>query len=1684
MIPVFGEEMKHMNKPVSSSSRGGGSLIRTRLVSREGIGHGVRLPVGFFAVLFAACACLVFAPVAFAAPSRAYESSFGSLSEPEAVTVDQSTGDVYVVDTGAGTVSRFSSTGAPVEFSATKSNVLSGFVFESNAAQVAVAPAGSPGGTAGDIYVVSSLTDNVAIFDSNGNHVGELNGSGNPDKGFGEPCGVATEASTGAVYVGEYSNHHVWRYTPTTGTVTEADYTGGIETPMEVCNVAAGGGFVYAGNTYGGGELLKYQASAFVPGAPPAPSGTLLDATATAVATDPSNGDVYVDEGERVSVFNSSGTSLYTFGSSTDFGSNSAGVGVMGNNGKAFVADRTAGQVDVFATAANLPPVATTNPASTIHHTDAVLNGHLAPGTDPGGATDPITACRFDWGTDTKYTGGTVPCNEGNSFTTAANVTANLGHLTPGMLIHYRLRIASAASGEATGGDETFTPPPFPLVHPVLATFGAAGSGAGQFSGLRNLALNQSTGDVYVADTGNHRVERFLADGTFVSAFGWGVSDGTAAAQVCTSGCQAGISGSGTGQFNTPVFVAIDNSGGASQGDVYVADTGTNLVQKFDATGKPITTWGGTPAPGQLNGSSSPNGPFGSTESALGEHAIGGIAVDGTGHLDVFDASTRMFQFDENGSLLGEFTTARGSRSKGLAIDNTGNFFKSNGNESVEMFGPTGTDLGQVTSGFSSQAFAVNPASDDLYVASSKAAGEPHPHSIERFSFDGAGRVIQADGTTCTPHIGEPFSGCSPTESFGSADLTEPVGVAVRGSDGRAYVADTASNTIRIFGVQTLEVPTVTLATPTAITGSLATLHAKVDPEGVNVTDCHFDYGTTTAYGQSAPCSPMPGSGSGDVAVSAALSGLQPGAVYHFRIVAVNANGASAGGDQAFTALSTVLTEAASNVGVSEATLNGSVNPEEVAVTSCEFEYGMSTSYGKTAPCATDPGTDNAQTPVSATITGLQLTTTYHYRLRSSSGGGEGHGADLTFTTVSPRDFVGAGLPDGRVYELVTNPDSGDAEVEVYEPEASVYSTQAGVAYSSIATEFPFQASVDGGAVAFAGSPSVGGNEDAGEESGNEYVARRSGDGSWKQTNISPAGFPSGVFEGFSDDLSVGFLDSLEPMAPGVPGFGEPTPQGGNYDILYSASTAADGRHVPLITTLPPYRSRLEFGTFGVGHESLPKGVRQSNSRVLMYAGASADSSHVLFQANDALTPEAEGGSAAHYNAENNLYEYTDGQLRLVNVLPDHSTKANATFGAPNFEKGGGTGAYASPDFSHVISNDGSRIFWTDLNTGHIYVRENGTTTVEISSGGKYWTATPDGSKVFYTNGDLYEYDVETGHTTDLTPGVTVQGVIGTSEDGIYVYYVTAGVDLDLWHNGTTSTIKTLTAHDNGNSEGALNPYGAFFAGDLKPGYGNRMAEVSPDGHGVVFMSTNGEEGEQGKNTGRVDVYDADNGQLYCASCGSPGSQGFVPLTFSNTYLKRWISNDGSRVFFDSKEALVPQDSNGKLDVYEWERPGSGTCKASTTGCIYLLSGGTSGSESYLADASTNGNDVFVVTRAKLLSRDDNELYDLYDVRVGGSEPVSVPQCTGTGCQGLPGAPPIFATPSSVTFEGSGNFAAPAPAMKLKPKPKSKKKAKKKKPKPKHKTRHGGAKKGAKANSGHAGNGRNARRSSGKGGRS
>jgi hypothetical protein len=208
--------------------------------------------------------------------------------------------------------------------------------------------------------------------------------------------------------------------------------------------------------------------------------------------------------------------------------------------------------------------------------------------------------------------------------------------------------------------------------------------------------------------------------------------------------------------------------------------------------------------------------------------------------------------------------------------------------------------------------------------------------------------------------------------------------------------------------------PTVATGEATAVTQTSATLNASVNPNGFEVTECAFEYGTTTAYGSSVPCSSTPGSGTSPVPVSAPITGLGPNTTYHFRIVARNANGTGTGNDQMFTTLPpnppTVATGEATAVTQTSATLNASVNPNGAEVTECTFEYGITSLYGSSAPCSSPPGSGTSPVAVSAPITGLIPNTTYHFRIVARNPNGTSPGSDQTFETpLNPPPTVATG---------------------------------------------------------------------------------------------------------------------------------------------------------------------------------------------------------------------------------------------------------------------------------------------------------------------------------------------------------------------------------------------------------------------------------------------------------------------------------------------------------------------------------------------------------------------------------------------------------------------------------------------------------------------------------------------------
>jgi len=211
---------------------------------------------------------------------------------------------------------------------------------------------------------------------------------------------------------------------------------------------------------------------------------------------------------------------------------------------------------------------------------------------------------------------------------------------------------------------------------------------------------------------------------------------------------------------------------------------------------------------------------------------------------------------------------------------------------------------------------------------------------------------------------------------------------------------------------QSATAPTVTTSPATTITDTAATLNGSVNPNG-SATNYAFQWGPTNGYGHETTLTSA-GSGTTSSSVSATVNGLAPGTTYHFRIIAINDGGTSVGSDQTFATTGTApapstpptaTTGAASNVGQTGATVNGTVNPAGQATTDY-FEYGPTTNYGYETS-ATSGGSGTTDEPASANLTGLASATTYHYRLVAVSPGGTTLGSDQTFTTsAAPQSQV------------------------------------------------------------------------------------------------------------------------------------------------------------------------------------------------------------------------------------------------------------------------------------------------------------------------------------------------------------------------------------------------------------------------------------------------------------------------------------------------------------------------------------------------------------------------------------------------------------------------------------------------------------------------------------------------------
>jgi hypothetical protein len=1375
--------------------------------------------------------------------------------------------------------------------------------------------------------------------------------------------------------------------------------------------------------------------------------------------------------------------------------------------------------------------------------------------------------------------------------------------------------------------------------HPFETSFGPDGTSATSFANPESLAVDQTTGDLYVLDQGSGHIARFKPNHEPDPFTALGPPAYISGNEL--TGTPAG-SFSFAGGFENQIAVAPPGAPAGTAGDLYVTEPNLPAIDVFASSGKYL---------GAI------------TEASIAEAC--GVATDAAGDLYVGTYSETVEKYvptvgwPGNATLDSKLTGFPGICN--IAATSTSLFawpfsggplasyplslFPGGGNSAAA----SGTAVEPAGSPLNTLAASADPTNDDLYV-------------------DQGNRIVQLNS------VGALLS------RSGLGHLSNSHGLAVRGSTETLYASDSSSSKVAVFR------PLATAAPPTATTaGSSASytsahLEGEVDPEGLP-TAWHFEYTTEPAVPaswQSGPGGQVEGSST--EGVQADLAGLQPETEYSFRLAVESDAGQNTSGPATFETepvtaptaeideITTFTTTTAhfsghvnpnasepegstspaeeaafesswhfecvapgpscgtpsgaavpagnaavevsadatdlephtayylklvtSNFGGTEeaattaspsfttpaigpdvftayqghstdttTVLRAQVNPHNSSLTKCEFQWGLSDTYGQSVPCApadevqvltidatsgqfrltfaseTTPdlsfdatavqiqaalralpaigspdvavsrdvfsesdslhlhryrlaftgslaaadvpqlGVGNGTEPLSggagATVTthvpgglpsanqagevhaplsGLTPGTEYHYRFLAQSQAGPASTPDSLFTTFGepqPESCPNqAGreaqhstfLPDCRAYERVTdvpNAQRNGADVVVDTSRS--------------------RAAADGSAFEF--TSLIGFSDAVGVPVAADYMAVRDPAGTWRVHAITPPQQPNS----FSDILGNG----LEPRYMGD--FSPDLDKG----VFFAKSPLTEAPNVDAANNL---YLRDDLLAPGPGHYRLLTDAvtPQASNRQLQpfIAGASADFSHILFESPRDLTTDSAGLEETQESPK--LYEWIDGVVRLVGILPDDECGAAVPpCPAPASQAGQGAAQPRVHYTPHTISNDGSRVIFTGPpfesaapESGRLYLRDDhGTaataddTTVRIdapetgfplSGPSTYWDATPDASEIFFTNHEeLYRYDLNAAPdhhlihiSVDNEPSdgtsAKVIGVLGASVEGNYVYFVSeqnqlvAGGEttarwqangqiaarIFVWHDGAVREVGGVTSHDV-NSLASLNTW------SITP----QSARVSNDGTHLAFV-TRGSDELTGYDHGssclgdactEVYVYDATAnsgaGQLECASCNPSGAPAASNANFisvfaqggalQTSYKNHPLSANGRYVFFTTADSLLPADTNGVDDAYEFD---------TVTGQLHLLSTGTDSAPSFFLDASDEGKDAFIATRARLAPSDTDQLSDVYDVRIDGTpEPPSTHHeiCTGENCRSGSATPPPSPTPQS-----------------------------------------------------------------------
>jgi hypothetical protein len=1347
------------------------------------------------------------------------------------------------------------------------------------------------------------------------------------------------------------------------------------------------------------------------------------------------------------------------------------------------------------------------------------------------------------------------------------------------------IRITTLADGDSTTSD---TGTDFEICTVAAeCKDGVASGGNGTLASPQNIAVDGDTGDVYVSDRENHRINVYDGAGAFIASFGFDVDATTAGTgyEVClaTDVCQQGVAGASIGQIgeaNVGLGVAVSPAdGSAVTGTVFLADTGNRRVNTYNLDGTSPASFGsainfGEEQPRQIAVDSrgivyaSDSEKGGEIERYDSEDANG----NGAGFLAPIEATRNEIQevtFTNfvngdtyaltcpNGKTTppiqwpGNFQVMEHMRANLDLKCGGGNFGVEASNFDVAGESPyttitvefrksfAATDIPQMTctklsapsigncsvtteqdgvvaallnsGGFpnATEALAVDPDSDGggtdedvLYVLRN-----PSPGNVVVQQFGPA----NDPGLSAAPIVSDDTHGSGAGFSQASGlGINETSGDLLTFSNDRVYVLNDLAS---------VPTPVLTLEEITTKTDTTATFTGTVDPMGALVS-CRYQYSIDKLNWTDVPegeCAVLDSNG-GPQQVSQKITGLHPSSHYYVRLAA----------SRPFIPNSTTLMPgfrvfdtdavppAVSDVGAIQvadqsARLVATIDPRNSA-TGYFFEYGTTPAFGSQTP-RVDIGGGTTPITVSQLVGSLNPSTTYYFRVVATNQTATVTTSSATFTTrakpfppASPGNCPNGArrqeqnatfLPDCRAYEMVSPPDKNLGGAK-----GGLGGTRANI-------------SLDGNAASFCLSTSFG--EPVGQQGlfCVPYLSRRGVDG-WTtrapappfcRFNTDGTGESLGtIWLLLSQDYSRAALKIPEMPSCATPPL-DPTAPLPSLN-LYRQDLSANLSSFDLLAPRPAWEGDEPFGP------------------ATEPFGGSADFSHVAYLSYQNQTDPPD--SPLVDDRFGRLYEWIeqgeDGCAQaggcVTLITKDTSNEpltTNSNFPDP-YGPGSGT-TYGNNGPTRAVSTDGERILFQNPVEGigplasgrctascELYMREDSSTTFHVSTSectvscgsgsapDRYELATPSGDKVLFnscsklTNASAVDVSCDFGadNQSDSLPGTklyrwdrhappgnrlvdvsiddepsdgtqpNVSGLIGASDDLDTVYFaaydqIVAGEPaaserhkLYRWRwNGGSPIVDYLGAL--APSEGGIFDVTKLFYNDGR-NWLQQQVRVSSDGK-YLLIDTDARLDPVGDRDADRDVYRwGEEDGWRCASCQLPGvpsaghslSKDIAVSIIENVFVRgelgggtlpRTMTDDG-RVFFETPDALLPQDTNGEKscpfsnldgnfynyaceDVYEWN-----------DGTLSLISDASGNESSHLIGVTPSGDDVFFYSVSPLVGWDSDDKFDIYDARVDGGFPEpspAPPGCEGEGCRGASTGAPETPGAGSAVFQGPGN---------------------------------------------------------------